>query len=153
MSRKIAENGGREIVPSGSCDAVKGEDITFQNWTAMLLKKIASMPNASPLVVELSDRINDLDQIDTRRQIILESVTVRIFTSKEVKEAAANSFMSRQRSAVSTRRSYLSKRSTDSLHLARNSDGTLHSDVEVDEGDGVLGKITPSFPIAPCFNK
>ncbi len=134
LSRKIAENGGREIVPSGSCDAVKGEDITFQNWTAMLLKKMASMPNASPLVVELSDRINDLDQIDTRRQIILESVTVRIFTSKEVKEAAANSFMSRQRSAVSKRRSYLSKSSTDSLHLARHSDGTLHSDVEVDEG-------------------
>ena len=137
LSRKIAETGGYEIVPRGLCDAVKGEDITFQSWTAMLLEKMANMPDASPLVVELSDRINDLDQIDSRRQIILESVTLRIFTSKEVKEAAAKSFMKRRRSSAASKRwSQPRKSSTDSLDSSssRHLDGTLLSVVEVDEG-------------------
>ena len=103
LSRSITKNGGREIVPAGKCDAVKGEDNTFQSWTAMLLGKLASMPGATPLVVELSERFNDLDQIDNRRQAILDSVTLRIFSSKEVKEAAANTFMSRRRSSCSVK--------------------------------------------------
>jgi len=158
LSRSITENGGREIVPRGLCDAVKGEDLTFQSWTATLVKKMASMPGASPLVVELSERINDLDQIDTRRQVILDSVTLRIFTSKEVKEAAANTFMSRLRStchrasAGSRRNSDCSSRrgsldsshrrklpDSDSLHhldsldSSHHLDGSLLSIVEVDE--------------------
>ena len=103
LSRSIDSSGGKEIVPSGLCDAVKGEDFTFQSWTATLLYKLASMPGASPLVIELSERINDLHQIDTRRQAILDSVTLQIFTSKEVKEAAANNFMSRRRSSGSVK--------------------------------------------------
>ncbi|KAK1736786.1 nitric oxide synthase [Skeletonema marinoi] len=110
LSRKIVENGGWEIVPSGLCDAVKGEDITFQIWTATLLDKLASMPDASPLVVKLSERINDIDRTDTRRQIILESVAVQIFSSKEVKEAAAKSFMSRRSSSVARQRAIASRR-------------------------------------------
>ena len=93
LSRKISENGGREIVPRGSCDAVKGEEITFKRWTATLVEKLSSLPGASPLVVQLSERISDLGGTDTRRKVILESTTVNIFTSEEVKEAAANSFM------------------------------------------------------------
>ena len=147
LSSKIIENGGIEIVPSGLCDAVKGEDTTFQTWTTMLLKTLASMPDASPLVVELSDRINDLNQIDTRRQTILESVTLRIFSANDVKEAVANSFMSRGNNslAATTRRISITshKSSADSLNSSslRHSldsshhlDGTLHSVVEVDEG-------------------
>eukprot|EP00984_Skeletonema_dohrnii_P034576 scaffold33595_cov95-Skeletonema_dohrnii-CCMP3373.AAC.1 len=103
LSRKIAENGGWEIVPSGLCDAVKGEDFTFQTWTAMLLGELASMSDATPLVVQLSERINDLDHTDTRRQNILQSVSVQIFTSTEVKEAAADSFMSKRRIDVDER--------------------------------------------------
>eukprot|EP00985_Skeletonema_marinoi_P017024 scaffold9252_cov160-Skeletonema_marinoi.AAC.15 len=116
LSRKITENGGWEIVPSGLCDAVKGEDITFQTWTATLLDKLACMPDASPLVVQLSERMNDHDHVDTRRQIILESVTVQIFSSKQVKEAAANTFMSRslsrRRSSLAYQRAVSSRRSS-----------------------------------------
>jgi sulfite reductase alpha subunit-like flavoprotein len=124
LSRNIAENGGKELIPSGLCDAVKGEGITFQTWTASLLYKLASMPGASPLVIELSERINDLQQIDTRRQVILDSVTLRIFTSKEVKEAAANNFMSRRRSSGSVKPSpSLSRR--DSAGSRRTSASSL----------------------------
>eukprot|EP00984_Skeletonema_dohrnii_P013822 scaffold5777_cov144-Skeletonema_dohrnii-CCMP3373.AAC.4 len=146
LSRKIAESGGWEIVPSGLCDAVKGEGITFQTWTATLLDKLASMPGATPLIVQLSERMNDLDHADTRRQIILESVTVRIFSSRQVKEAAANKFLSssllpKRRSSVAHqrvgwRRSSASagRRSTaDSLDSSRHLDGSLHCMLEVDE--------------------
>eukprot|EP00985_Skeletonema_marinoi_P008562 scaffold3909_cov138-Skeletonema_marinoi.AAC.7 len=150
LSRNIAESGGWEIVPSGLCDAVKGEGITFQTWTATLLDKLASMPDASPLIVQLSERMNDLDHTDTRRLIILESVTVRIFSSRQVKEAAANKFLSsslsKRRSSVDSvahqhqhvgrRRSSASagRRSTaDSLDSSRQLDGSLHCMLEVDE--------------------
>ncbi len=143
LSREITVNGGIEIVPSGLCDAVKGEDTTFRTWTATLLKTMASMPDASPLVVELSDRVNDIDQIDTRRQAILESVALRIFPEDEVKEAAAKSFMSRKHSSATSRSIFSRRSSADSIdsssrhrHSLDSSlrlDGTLHSIVEVDE--------------------
>ncbi len=127
LSRKIAENGGWEIVPRGLCDAVNGEQITFQTWTAMLVNELANMPDASPLVLQLSERINDLDQTNNRRQIILDSVSVQIFTSKEVKEAAANAFMSRRGSGASYRHAFTSRRSSNSSSRRTSANGTDHS--------------------------
>ncbi len=144
LSMKIAETGGIEIVPSGMCDAVKGEDTTFRTWTATLLKTMASMPDASPFVVELSDRINDLDQIDTRRQVILESVTLRIFSANKVKDAAGKATIEllrkrkRHSRRITSRRSSAdsldsSSRHRHSLDSSHHIGGTLHSIVEVDE--------------------
>ncbi|KAL7439883.1 hypothetical protein ACHAXM_006921 [Skeletonema potamos] len=126
LSREIAANGGWEIVPRGLCDAVKGEDMTFQTWTAMLVNELANRPDASPLVLQLSDRINDLDQTNNRRKTILESVSVHIFTSKEVKEAVANSFVSR-RGSGSYRHGLTSRRSSIASSRRSSSNGTEHS--------------------------
>ena len=132
LSNRVSKSGGWEIVPRGLCDAVKGEDMMFQSWVAMLVNKLASTPDASPLVFQLSERINDINQTNNRRQIILESVTVQLFSSKEVKEAAVNSFMSRRGSGASYRRAVSSRRSSN-VSSRRSSAGS--SDHSLDGSD------------------
>lgn len=122
LSRQIFANGGLEIVPFGKCDALTGEETTFRHWTAELVDKLASMPDASPLELQLSERINDLDQTFNRRKKIFDSVTVEVFKAESVKEAAAKSFMSSRRGSslniMSRRTSSGDTLGDDSLHAA-----------------------------------
>jgi len=115
LSSTIVENGGLEVVPLGKCDALTGEETTFRHWTSELVDKLASMPDASPLALQLSERINDFDQTFNRRKTILDSVKVEVFRSEAVNEAVANSFMPRRGSADSSlRQSVLRRGSLDS---------------------------------------
>lgn len=97
LSSQIGKHGGLEVVSCGKCDAVKGEEMAFRHWTALLVDKLASMPDASPLTLQLSKDFNlGIGQTLHGREDILESVDVKVFNAEAVREAALKSFMSRQ---------------------------------------------------------
>lgn len=90
----MAEIGANEIVPRGECDHVSGEATAFHKWIASLVGKMAIDPTASNLVLELNKQLKSSEDANSLMRIeISNSVTVHVFSSEEVKNAAGESFL------------------------------------------------------------
>ena len=97
LSKKLAEAEAKEVIHRGQCDAVKGESQEFYKWTSNLVAKMATMPDASPLMAKLSMSINEnTKSVLAKRRDMMHSVEVEVFTADEVKSAAASSYMTRR---------------------------------------------------------
>jgi len=105
LSKKLSENGAKEVVPRGECDSVKGERKEFNDWTAKLVTKMALMPSASPLVLKLLANMKENTASSLiRTRNMLNSITVELFTTEEVQNAAAQLYMTTRRGSVAGRR-------------------------------------------------
>ncbi|KAL9180658.1 hypothetical protein ACHAXT_011111 [Thalassiosira profunda] len=113
LSKKLAEAGAREIIRRGECDAVKGEVLTFQDWTTKLVAKMSRLNSASRLWSKLLDNMKESAASSlARRKAMLSSVEVEVFNATDVKKAAAESFMSARRGSLGSAMSRSRRRSS-----------------------------------------
>lgn len=110
LSKKLTENRAIEVIPRGECDSVKGEAITFNAWTTKLVKSMASMPFASPLVLALADDIKEstASSLATKHSM-MDFVNIEVFSAEEVQTAAAQSYLTRRQGSMGR---IISRRST-----------------------------------------
>ena len=102
ISRKLRKIGAKEVIRRGECDAVQGESSTFYDWATTLVTTMARL-SASPLVLKLSNDMKENTQSSlVRANNLMESVKVEVYTSREVENAAAASFMSKRRGSGGT---------------------------------------------------
>lgn len=103
LSTMLAKVNANEVVPHGKCDAVKGEALSFYDWTTNLVAKMATMRGANPLMLKLSSDIKDSNASSlVRARNMVNYVKVEVFTAKEVETAAAMSYMTQRRGSMGT---------------------------------------------------
>jgi flavodoxin len=103
LSTMLAKVNANEVVPHGKCDSVKGEALSFYDWTTNLVAKMATMRGANPLMLKLSSDIKDGNASSlVRARNMVHYVKVEVFTAKEVETAAAMSYMTQRRGSMGT---------------------------------------------------
>lgn len=126
LSKKLTENGAKELIPRGECDSVKGEAITFNSWTTKLVNKMASMPFACPLVLALADDVKKTTASSlVTTYSMMDSVNIEVFSADEVQAAAAMSYMTKRRGTmgmISMRRATIESMDA-SIHSSLHSSG------------------------------
>ncbi|KAL9178842.1 hypothetical protein ACHAXT_003973 [Thalassiosira profunda] len=101
LKKRLKKSKAKELIPSGKCDAVKGEASVFYEWAANLVKVLASQPSASPFMIKLAEKMKDSNETSAlvKRRNLANSLSVEVFSSAEVESAAAMSFMARRGAA------------------------------------------------------
>ena len=98
LSKKLAENGAKELIPRGECDAIKGEAITFNAWTTKLVSALGFSKDIQEGIAS---------SLGTK-QSMMDSVNIEMFSAEEVQNAAAQSYLTKRSGSmgrISMRRS------------------------------------------------